>query len=247
MDNSTLPINRLRKETVLVFYAENSLNQRVLNIRDYTDISPMMSRLSQWLEFKSEEHWWLMYKYRHNNQEIRNFEYAHHEELKTIPEETDHHNLEAALSQQSTSCVRPRANETSGNPPIRNKTAPKPKLILIAFSQRARKSIPANTWTRKDCEFENTSKYFTNPMTHKLSLIRRSNTIEICFDKHAKCWAKNNWNREIWIVVHSRFTDKPRKKCWINARSRSTDNPRKECREDQNGTMIFLPCNTKTQ
>ena len=109
---------------------------------------------------------------------------------QTIPEKTDHHNLEAALSQQSTSCVRPRANETSGNPPIRNKTAPKPKLILIAFSQRARKSIPANTWTRKDCEFENTSKYFTNPMIHKLSLIRRSNTIGICFDKHAKCWAK---------------------------------------------------------
>ena len=52
-----------------------------------------------------------------------------------VPAKTDHQNIEAAPSQQSVSCGRPRAQETGGYSPVRFKSAPKPKLLPIGWFQ----------------------------------------------------------------------------------------------------------------
>ena len=80
--------------------------------------------------------------------------------------ETDHQNLEAASSQQSTSCGRPRAQVTSGHSLVKFKAAPKPKLISIGFRQRVWKSIAAKDFTKMDCEFVSNSKHFTKILRH---------------------------------------------------------------------------------
>ena len=51
-----------------------------------------------------------------------------------IPTQTDHPNLEAASSQQSTSCGRLRAQVTGGHSPVTYEAAPKPKVTSIATS-----------------------------------------------------------------------------------------------------------------
>ena len=64
-------MNLLWMETALLFYAENTHNQRILKVRGYNQFSPIMSRSHQCLELKYSnlQELWLRYKYRYNNQE----------------------------------------------------------------------------------------------------------------------------------------------------------------------------------
>ena len=79
---------------------------------------------------------------------------------------TPHQHPEAVSSQQSMTCGRPRAQETSGNSPVTYKTAPEPKLTSIGLSQRVWKLIPAETFTQRDCEFVHISRHFTKILRH---------------------------------------------------------------------------------
>ena len=113
----------------------------------------------------------MKYKYRYNNQEIRSLGCEYPEELSNtarqfVPAGTDHQILEAASSQQSISCGRPRAQATGGHSPVRYKAAPKPKLFSIGGSQRAWKLTRAKALTNRICEFVENSRHLTNILRH---------------------------------------------------------------------------------
>ena len=111
------------------------------------------------------------YEYRHSNQEIGSLwvrisrgiqQYARH----FIPAQTDHQISETASSPQSSSCGRPRAQPTDGHSPVRYEAAPKPKLFAIGFSQRDWKIILATAKHKRNGQFVNMSKHFTNVPRH---------------------------------------------------------------------------------
>ena len=105
-----------------------------------------------------------------------------------IPTQTDRKHLAAVPSQQSLSCGRPRAQETSGNSTVRYKAAPKSKLISIGFSQRVWILMPATALTKRDCEF------FVHVSKHLAKSLPHGGCHEAdgsCLDEHDKCWANS--------------------------------------------------------
>ena len=65
----------------------------------------------------------------HNHQEIRSRGHSAHDNSYR----DDHQHLEAASSQQSIRCGRPRAQGTYGHLPVRNEAAPKPTLYQLVL------------------------------------------------------------------------------------------------------------------
>ena len=66
-----------------------------------------------------------------------------------IPKSTEHQGPGTVLSPQSSSCGRPRGEQSQ----VRYKAAPKPKLVSIGLSQRNWKIILANAKQTRKCEF----------------------------------------------------------------------------------------------
>ena len=228
---STLTMNLFWKETVLLLEAENTQNQASLKVRNYKQFLPMMSRSDQWPEAKYSnlyELWWLKYMYRHNNREIRNWKCAR----QFNPTETDHQHSEAASSQHSVSCGRPRAQGTGGNSPARYKAAPKPKLVSVGFSQRIWESISAKALTKKGLWIrKHLQALHADHTTCRLSWIRRSSTMDNVFTSTSSAGQTQKWNR--------------RKVDWCT---------RSFCWQTQNGTLwgskkneYFHSCSTRTQ
>ena len=125
---------------------------------------------------------------------------------------TDHQISEAATSLPSTSCGRPRAQETVGNSPVRCEAAPKPKPISIGWSQRVWKLIPAKALNKRDCAFVHISKHFTKILRYEFGM--KLQTCQVLSKLR-------NWDR----------------KKWIDALGRSTDRPRMEYCQNHNGTI----------
>ena len=169
LDNSTLQMNLLWKETVLLSYAEDRRAKEFSTLEIYKQFLTIISRSDQWPELKFsnlQELWWLKCKYRDNNQEIRSLGCAYREEIKNTHDNFSywdcHQHLETVSSQQSQSCGPPRAQVTSGRSPVRYEAAPD----STGFSQRVWKSIPASALTNRECEFVSISRHFTKILRH---------------------------------------------------------------------------------
>ena len=113
-----------------------------------------------------------------------------------LPSETDHPNLEAAASQQSISCGRPRAQGIGGNSTVRYERCAKAKAYINCSQSTSLEIGPSNNVTQKGGWIRtHLPALHEHLATSRLSWIRRSSTVGSCFDKHAKCWANS-------VLVH---------------------------------------------
>ena len=116
-----------------------------------------------------------------------------------IPSETDHPNLEAAASQQSISCGRPRAQGIGGNSTVRYERCAKAKAYINCSQSTSLEIGPSNNVTQKGWWIRtHLPALHEHLATSRLSWIRRSSTVGSCFDKHAKCWANS-------VLVHRKM------------------------------------------
>ena len=198
MYNSTLPMNLFWMETVLLLVGREYW---ILKVRDYKQFLPIKSRSDQWLEPKysnPREIWWSKFKFRHNSQAIRNLECEYHKELNNT-----HDKL--FLPRLTTKILKPRhdrskkkscgATASTGN---RWKVArkisscAKAKAYIIQFQSTSLDIDPSKSVNQKGLWIRRHLQAFhEDPMSYRMSRIRRSSTMGSCFDKHAKCWANS--------------------------------------------------------
>ena len=112
------------------------------------------------------------------------------------------------MSPQSWSCGRPRAQTQGEQSQVRYKAVPKRMIVSIGFSQRNWKIIPARAKHKRNCECTNISKQFTNILRHggcheADGAVRWTHVVTLLEDAE-------DWNKEEWIAVLSRSSDKPR-------------------------------------
>ena len=174
LDFSILPMNLSWTERVLLLHAETTQGQLIVEIQslqailnDHVKIGPVTRiEVFEYLQnfgFRSTStattpgnlNSWVCIS-RASEQYAR----------LCIPKETEHKNSGAVLSFQSSSCGRPRAQTQGVQSPARYKTAPKPKLVPIGFSQRNWKICQAKTKHKRVCEFRHMSKHFTRLLRH---------------------------------------------------------------------------------
>ena len=93
--------------------------------------------------------------------------------------------------------------------------APKPKLILIGFSQRDWKITWARAQHKRDCKFVNISKHVTKMLRHGScheadGAVRWTHVLTLMEDAEQT----PNWNKKDWIDALSRSTDKSKYGVW---------------------------------
>ena len=150
-----------------------------------------------------------------------------------VPAETDNQFSAAALSPQSISCGRPRAQATGGQSPLREKALPELKFTLLGFSQRDWKSIPAKALTKRDCELVNITQHFTK-------IPRRGG----CHEAHGAV----RWSYVLTRTEIAEQTQTWNEDDWIDALCRSSKEIGMEYYQDQIGANIYIRAvNSHTQ
>ena len=221
-------MNLLWMETFLLHDAENTQQREILKVRDFQQFSMIMSRSDHWLELKyfklagtfaievqvPSQQWRISKSWVRILRELEQYD------RNLIITVTDHQNLEAASSQQSIICGRPRAKEPCGNSPVRDKAAPKTKHISVGFSQRVQQKKWSPRGMVNSYTFWSTSWRF-NGMEVVMKRTEQYNGI--MFRQTCQVLIKLSIGTEKWIEALGRSTDKPRMEYW----------------EDQNRTIIY--------